>query len=159
MTTSLSGHANMCVEAPCGISPPWWVLWPQTLWYYRYSILICHMTSRVQTTQRFIWIYGWKPHTVSHHFDMFGGCWSNATGDIRNLMSRDFTKSRFWRSCNFMSGSSPWYVTTISSLVAIGIVIVAICFYLVMWSSKTTWLIISIGVHQGKLPSCLVWWL
>ena len=22
MTTSMSGHANLCIEAPCGISPP-----------------------------------------------------------------------------------------------------------------------------------------
>ena len=36
-----------------------------------------------------------------------------------------------------MSWSSSWYVTTLPSLVAIGIVVIGICFYLIPSSSKT----------------------
>ena len=75
-----------------------------------------------------------------HHLVIFGGHWSNASGDIKYLICH-VTSQNFVieGSFNFMSGSATIpmatklgrmvaYVTTLPSLVAIGIVVAEICF-------------------------------
>ena len=58
-----------------------------------------------------------------------GGYRSCAIGDIKYLSFHVASQNHvFERSCNFMSGNSTLYVTILPSFVAIGIVIVEICF-------------------------------
>ena len=47
---------------------------------------------------------------VCHYLAMFGSHWPSTSGNIKYLMSRDPTKPRDKESCNFMRGSSSWYV-------------------------------------------------
>ena len=68
----------------------------------------------------------------SHHLAMFGGHWSSACGDIMYLTCHMTLQYHVIEgSSNFMSRSSSWDIATLSSLLAIGIVIVEICFYFV----------------------------
>ena len=54
---------------------------------------------------------------------MFDGQWSSADGDIKNLTFYVTLQNHVIEaSSNFMNGSSSRYITTISNLVAIGIV-------------------------------------
>ena len=75
-------------------------------------------------------IYGEMPFTVSYHPAIFGGHWSSASGDMKYSIGHMTSKNNVIEgSCNFMSESSSFYATTLSSLVAIGIVIVeTMCF-------------------------------
>ena len=57
--------------------------------------LIYQVTSR-EHVQKFIWIYGWKPLTVSYHLAMLGCHWSSASGDIKYLLSHEPTKPHNW---------------------------------------------------------------
>ena len=61
-------------------------------------------------------------------------------------------------SCNFMSKSSSFHVTIQPSLVAIGTLVMRICFKFVTWSCKTTWskghVVLSVGTPHGKSPPC-----
>ena len=66
---------------------------------------------------------------VSHHLIMFGGHWSNASGNMKYLICHMTSQNRVIEGeRKFMSGSSLWYITTLSSLVALGIAVVQICF-------------------------------
>ena len=65
--------------------------------------------------------YGCKLLMESHNLEMFGGHWSNARGDKKYLMCYVIEGSS-----NSMCESSSRYVTTLPSLVAIGIVVVEI---------------------------------
>ena len=63
------------------------------------------------------------PHAI-HHFTMFGGNCSSGSGVIRHLVSHVTSKEHVIEgSCNFISGSSSLYVTTLSSMVAIDIAV------------------------------------
>ena len=65
---------------------------------------------------------------MSHNLAMFGGHWSSASGDIEYLKCHVILQNDVIEgSSNFMSGSSSWYVTTLPSLVSIGILVVEIC--------------------------------
>ena len=64
---------------------------------------------------------------VSHHLAMFGGHWSSASGDVKYLTCHVTLQNYVIEgSVNFVSGSSSWYITTLPSLVATGIVAVQI---------------------------------
>ena len=59
---------------------------------------------------------------------MLGGHFPSASGDIKYLICQVTSqKHAIEGSSNFMSGVSLWYVTTLTSLVVIGIVVVEIC--------------------------------
>ena len=84
--------------------------------------LICHVTSPDHVLKD-LGDYVWKPLTISHHhFTMLEGHLSSARGNIRywfcNVTSQDDVTEG---SYGFMDGSSSLYVTTLSSLVVIGI--------------------------------------
>ena len=56
------------------------------------------------------------------------GYWSCASGYVKCLICQVTSPNYFFEGlCNFMSGNSSLYVTTMPSLVSIGIVIVEIC--------------------------------
>ena len=58
---------------------------------------------------------------------MFGGYWSSASGDIKHFICYVITQNHMVEeSYIFMSGSSSLDVTTLLSLVAIGIAVVEI---------------------------------
>ena len=66
---------------------------------------------------------------VIHHFAMFGGHWSNGSGEMKCLLCHMTSENHVIEvSSIFMSGSSSWYVTTFPSFVAIGTAVVEICF-------------------------------
>ena len=57
-----------------------------------------------------MWIYGWKPAMVSHHFAVFDNHWSTANGDIKYLTCHVISQNHMIEvSSNLMSGSSWWY--------------------------------------------------
>ena len=59
------------------------------------------------------------------------GHWYSANGDIKYLTCDVTSQNHVIEgSCKFLSGSSSWYVTSLPSLVAMGIVVVDICFSL-----------------------------
>ena len=61
---------------------------------------------------------------MSHHLAMFGEHCSNASGNIKYLTFHVTLQNHVIEgSTNFMSGSSSWYITTLPSLVVIGIVV------------------------------------
>ena len=61
-----------------------------------------------------------KPVTGNHHLAIFGGHWSDASGDVKCLIFHVTSESHVTEgSSNFMNWSFSWYVTTLSSLVAI----------------------------------------
>ena len=63
----------------------------------------------------------------SHHLAIFGGDWGNVSGDIKYLIYHVASQNNVIKgSSNFLSRSSSWYVTTLPSLVVIGIVVVEI---------------------------------
>ena len=76
-----------------------------------------------------MWIYGWKLLTVSHYLAMFGGDWSRVSRDMKYLICRMTSQNQVidW-SVKFMSESYSRYVSNLSSLVSIGIVLVEIGF-------------------------------
>ena len=81
--------------------------------------LICHVTSREHMFKGFCEFMG----------TMFGRHWSITIGDMNYLTCHvTFQNHVIEGSSNFMSGSSSWYITTLPSLVAIGIAVVEICF-------------------------------
>ena len=63
----------------------------------------------------------------SFHSVMFGSNSSNVSGDIKYLICQVTSQKHVIEgSSNFISGNPLWYVTTLSSLVTIGIVVVLI---------------------------------
>ena len=76
-----------------------------------------------------------KSVTVSHHLAvfgglaMFGGHWFSTSGDRKHLTCHLTLQNHVIEgSSNPMKVSSSWYITTLPSLVAVGIVVVEICF-------------------------------
>ena len=71
----------------------------------------------------------WNPLELNHHHAMFGGYWSNQSGDVTCLIC-DVTSQNLviQRSSDFMSVSSSLCVTSLPIPVAIGIAVVEICF-------------------------------
>ena len=68
-----------------------------------------------------------KPLIQNHRLGKLGGHWSNAIGDISYLICQVTSqKHETGEPSNFMSWSSSWYVTTLPSLVAIGIAVVEV---------------------------------
>ena len=67
---------------------------------------------------------------VSYHLAMFGGHLSSAMGDMKYLLSHVTSQNHANKeSDKFMCGSSSLHVTTLPSLVAVGIVVVELkCF-------------------------------
>ena len=64
---------------------------------------------------------------ASHHLAEFGGHRHSGSGVTMVLVCHKISQDRITKeSCNFMGGTASQYVTTLSSLVAIGIMIVAI---------------------------------
>ena len=76
-----------------------------------------------------MWFFGWEPLTLSQHRALFGVHGFSASGDIMYLIchvtSHDYPTKR---SCEFVGGSSFWYVITLIRLVAFSIVMVDIRF-------------------------------
>ena len=74
----------------------------------------------------------------SHYLPMLGDHQSGASGDMKYEICRVSSQNHvIEESCNYLSGCSSWYITTLPSLVAIGIVVVEIyCFWFVTQSSK-----------------------
>ena len=63
------------------------------------------------------------------HLAMFGSHWSSTSEDIKYLICYVTSQNHLIEgSCNFMSVSSSCHVTTLPCLVALGIVLVEICF-------------------------------
>ena len=66
---------------------------------------------------------------ASHNFAMFVGHWSDANESITSLVFRVTSEDHVSEgSLDFMGGSSSLYVTTLPSLIAVGIAVVEICF-------------------------------
>ena len=87
-------------------------------------LLICYVASCEHMFQGLRVFMGGSP-SPSHHLAMFGGHWSSASGDIKYLICHVTSQNHvIERSSNFMSESSSWHVTTLPSLVPIGIVAV-----------------------------------
>ena len=64
---------------------------------------------------------------VSHHLAMFGDHWSSASGNIKYLIFHVTSQNHLIEgSCKFMNETSLLYVTTMPSLVTIGIVVIEI---------------------------------
>ena len=64
---------------------------------------------------------------MSYHPAKFGGHSHSGSGVIRNLVCHVILQDHVvTRSCDFVGESPSWYVTTLQSLVTIGIVIVEI---------------------------------
>ena len=79
--------------------------------------------------ERIVWIHGSKPVTLYHHLTTFGSHWSIANGNKYSIWRVTLQNHVIEGSSNFMSESSSWYVTTLPSLVKIGIKVVQIqCF-------------------------------
>ena len=82
-----------------------------------------HVTTHLKSYN--VWIYGWKPLLVSHHFAMFGDHWSSGNEDKKYLICHVTSQNHLIEGrCNLISGSSSKYVTTLPSLVAINIALV-----------------------------------
>ena len=70
-------------------------------------------------------VHGWNLLTVSHNLAMFGGYWFSASGDMKYLICHVISQNYVIEgSSNFTKGSSSLYISTLSSFVAIGIVLV-----------------------------------
>ena len=64
---------------------------------------------------------------VSHHLAMFGDHWSNVSGNIKYLIFHVTSQNHLTEgSCKFMDKTFLLYVTIMSSLVAIDIVVIEI---------------------------------
>ena len=64
---------------------------------------------------------------MSHHLAMLDGHWSSAKGDIKYLACHVNLYNHVTEgSSNFLIGSSSSYITTLPSLIAIGIAVVEI---------------------------------
>ena len=95
------------------------------------NIMLFNLSCNFSWThvERIIWIHGSKPVTLSHHLTTFGSHWSIANGNKYSIWRVTLQNHVIEGSSNFMSESSSWYVTTLSSLVKIGIKVVQIqCF-------------------------------
>ena len=69
---------------------------------------------------------------ISQHLAMFAGHWSGASGNMKYLICHATSLTHVIEGlCNFMSGSSSFYVTTLPSLVVLGVAVVEICFQFV----------------------------
>lgn len=69
---------------------------------------------------------------VSHDVVIFSGHWSSEGGDIKFLICHMTSQNcSAEESCNLVSRIPPLYVITPPSFVAIGVVVVKICFYFV----------------------------
>ena len=105
--------------------------------------LICHVTSRNHMFKGLMYVnLGVEaPIRVSYHFAMFGGSWSTASGNVKYYICHMTRKKQLIEgSCN-MSGSSSYYVTTLASLVVIGIVVIELHFvYFVTFNQRAMWL-------------------
>ena len=72
-------------------------------------------------------VYGWELLAVHHHLDTFGDHKHCGSGDGMLLISHVTSQNHvIERSCISMSGGSSFYVTTLPSLLAIGVVVVEI---------------------------------
>ena len=69
-------------------------------------------------------LYGCKLLTLSHHTANFSGFKHCGGGDISLICQKISQDHVIKGQCNFMSGSSSFYVTNLTSLVAIGIMVV-----------------------------------
>ena len=75
-----------------------------------------------------MWADDWIPLTVIHHLAMFGGYWNSASESTKYSICHVATQNHMIEgSCNFMSGNSSLYITTLLVLEVIGIVVVYIC--------------------------------
>ena len=64
---------------------------------------------------------------VSHHLAMFGNHGSSASGNIKYLIFHVNSQNHLIEgSCKFMNETSLLYVTTMPSLVTIGIVVISL---------------------------------
>ena len=64
---------------------------------------------------------------MSYHTAKSGGHSHSGSGVIKNLVCHVILQDHVVKgSCDFIGGSPSWYVTTLQSLVAIGIVVVEI---------------------------------
>ena len=123
--------------------------------------LICHVTSRDHIFKGLCYFMGGAFHGKSPPCHV-GSYWSCASGDIRYLICHVTSKNHMVEgSCNFMSGNFSLYVTTLPSLVAIGIMIERNVFSLSLNLARpldqihvTVW----IGTPQIKSLTCQVWW-
>ena len=147
--------ASHCKSAPCLVWCSWvfcrqrynvfklsWEFMDESsLWYVTaltslvtISIVVVEVQSfwlvkRPLVKPMFKWLYKWKPLAVSHHFAMFGEYWSNSSGDIKYFVCHLTAQNPVIEgSSNFMSWNSSQYVTTLLSLVTIGIVAIEMFF-------------------------------
>ena len=92
------------------------------------------MTSKWSCNPRVTWLYGWEAFTVRQHLAQFGVHRSPSSGDIYLICYKTLHDHLIDGSYKYMGGNSSqyslWYVATLPSLVAIGIVVVemfAVC--------------------------------
>ena len=98
----------------------------------------------------------WKPLTVHHLLAMFDAHRSSASGNITYLICHMTSQDHvIERSCEVTDGSTPLYVTVQPSLMAIGIVVVEICFSFFKLSQKTMWLYEPNSLKVSHQPSML----
>ena len=72
-------------------------------------------------------IYEWNPLTVSHHFAIFGGHWSSASGEIAFLICHMSSQDHMIKgSCDFMGENSSLYAIPLPNAVAVGIMVAEI---------------------------------
>ena len=91
---------------------------------YLYNMFNLSRIFKRANDYRIIWIYGFVFLVIFHNPAMFGCHWSTASGDkaflICHVTSQDHAIER---SCGLMGGSSSLYVASLSSLIAIGIML------------------------------------
>ena len=89
-------------------------------WTYRFFKLSCDLALVKDPFIR-------NPLIISHNLSMFGDHWSSASTDIKYLIFHVTSQNHLMEgSCKFMNKTSLLYVTTMSSLVAIDIVVIEI---------------------------------
>ena len=86
----------------------------------------CHVTWHCSRDHKIMWLLCWKPLTVSQHLAWFGVHGSSGSIDIIHsichVISQDYLIEGL---CEFIDGSSSRYFTTLTSMVTIGILRVA----------------------------------
>ena len=89
---------------------------------------------------------------------MFGAYWSNARGDVTNLICHVTSQAHMIEGYDFMGGGASFYVIALLSLVAMGIVVVKTYFNL----PQDHMIKESCGFMGGSLlwesTPCQVWW-
>ena len=89
--------------------------------------LVCYVTFREHMFKGLFGFIEWKPVTLSHHLAMFVDRWSSGSEYTKYLTCHMTLQNHVIEgSSNFMSGSSSLYITTLPSLLAIGIIVVDI---------------------------------